>query len=312
MRKHYMSRSQTRAMSSEYPIGDPTGGAAYGEFNDPITAAIVVGGSVIQGSMASSGAQSAANTQAAASAQASDAQLQATRESIAAQREAYAKQIELQAPFREAGLKGQNRLMDLLGVSGNTKAQGYGSMATPFSTESMYKDPGYAFRLNEGIKSLDRSAAARGGLLSGAQLKGVQRYGQEYAANEYANAFNRQQLERASLLNPLQSVAGQAQTSANTMSQAAGNLGAGESAALLAGGNAVAGNLIGAGNARASGYVGSANAWGNTVGNLTNAYMGYQNQQQQNALMSRYLGGGGGSSFPTYGTGGFNNLSTYG
>jgi hypothetical protein len=259
--------------------------------------------------MSSKAATSAANTQAAAAGQASDAQLQATRESIAAQEKAFERQTELQAPFREAGLKGQNRLMDLLGVSDNTKAQGYGSMSTPFSAQSMYNDPGYAFRLNEGIKALDRSAAARGGLLSGAQLKAVNRYGQEYAANEYGNAFNRQQLERASILNPLQSLSGQAQTSANTMSQAAGNLGAGESAALMAGGNAAAAGLIGAGNARASGYVGSANAWGNTIGNLTNAYVGYKNNQQQNALLDRYLsgnrgyGGGGG-----YSMGSFDNI----
>lgn len=276
-------------------------------------AGAVVVGSVIQGSMASSAAGQAADAQVAASDTASAAQLQATRESIAAQKEAFNKQLELQAPFREAGLKGQNRLMDLLGVSGNTKAEGYGSMATPFSAQDMYNDPGYAFRLNEGIKALDRSAAARGGLLSGAQLKAVNRYGQEYAANEYANAFNRQQLQRASLLNPLQSLTGQAQTSANTLSNAAGNLGAGESAALLAGGNAIANNAIGAGNARASGYVGSANAWGNTVGNLTNAYVGYQQNQQQNQLLNRYLnntggyGGGGG-----YSMGSFDNLSNYG
>jgi hypothetical protein len=254
-------------------------------------AGAVVVGSVIQGSMSSSAAGKAADAQVAASDTASAAQLQSTRESIAAQEKAFNRQLELQEPFRQAGLKGQNRLMDLLGVSDNTKAQGYGSMSTPFNAQSMYNDPGYAFRLNEGIKALDRSAAARGGLLSGAQLKAVNRYGQEYAANEYGNAFNRQQLERASILNPLQSLSGQAQTSANTMSQAAGNLGAGESAALLAGGNAVANNAIGAGNARASGYVGSANAWGNTVGNITNAYVGYQNQQQQNALLDRYLGG---------------------
>lgn len=275
-------------------------------------AGAVVVGSVIQGSMASSAAGQAADAQVAASDTASAAQLQATRESIAAQKEAFNKQLELQAPFREAGLKGQNRLMDLLGVSGNTKAEGYGSMATPFSAQDMYNDPGYAFRLNEGIKALDRSAAARGGLLSGAQLKAVNRYGQEYAANEYANAFNRQQLQRASLLNPLQSLTGQAQTSANTLSNAAGNLGAGESAALLAGGNAIANNAIGAGNARASGYVGSANAWGNTVGNLTNAYVGYQQNQQQNQLLNRYLNNTGGYGGGGYSMGSFDNLSNYG
>jgi len=268
-------------------------------------AGAVVVGSVIQGSMASGAASDAANAQAAASGNAAAAQLQGTRESIAAQKEAFDKQVALQEPFRQAGLKGQNELMDLLGLSGNTGAVGYGSAAQPFNPQDLYKDPGYAFRLNEGVKALDRSAAARGGLLGGNQLRGVTQFGQDYATNEYQNAFNRYQAERAARLNPLQSLAGQAQTSSNTLSNAAGNLGSGEAAALMNGANGVANGLINAGNARASGYVGSANAWGNTVGNITNAYVGYKQNQQQNALLDKYLSGGTtGSASPYYNTAG--------
>jgi hypothetical protein len=43
IKKIYMSRAQTRAMAIDHPIGDPTGGAAYGEKNDPISAAISIG-----------------------------------------------------------------------------------------------------------------------------------------------------------------------------------------------------------------------------------------------------------------------------
>lgn len=39
MSKIYFSRSMTRAMAIDHPIGDPTGGVAYGEKNDPISAA---------------------------------------------------------------------------------------------------------------------------------------------------------------------------------------------------------------------------------------------------------------------------------
>lgn len=42
IKKIYLSRAQTRAMAIEHPIGDPTGGAAYGEKNDPISAAISI------------------------------------------------------------------------------------------------------------------------------------------------------------------------------------------------------------------------------------------------------------------------------
>jgi hypothetical protein len=40
MRKYYFSRAETRAMALDHPIGDPTGGAAYGEKNDPVSAVI--------------------------------------------------------------------------------------------------------------------------------------------------------------------------------------------------------------------------------------------------------------------------------
>ena len=40
MSKIYFSRSISRTMSADHPVGDPTGGAAYGEKNDPISAAI--------------------------------------------------------------------------------------------------------------------------------------------------------------------------------------------------------------------------------------------------------------------------------
>lgn len=43
MKKIYLSREMSRAMAFDHPIGDPTGGPAYGEKNDPISAAISVG-----------------------------------------------------------------------------------------------------------------------------------------------------------------------------------------------------------------------------------------------------------------------------
>lgn len=52
-------------------------------------------------------------------------------------------------------------------------------------------DPGYQFRLREGQKAVNRSAAAGGGLLSGAAAKAMDRYSQDYASNEYQNSYNR-------------------------------------------------------------------------------------------------------------------------
>jgi hypothetical protein len=174
-------------------------------------------------------------------------------------------------------------------VSAATRTpQGYGSMAKAFGTEQFQQDPGYAFRQAEGMKALERSAAARGNLLSGSTLKGVQRFGQDLASQEYQNAFNRYQVERAARLNPLQSLMGSGQSAANVMTGAAGQMGQNE-----------ASNLYNAGQARASGYIGQANALTNALGQIGSiaSYL-----PEQNAMINYYnrtpAGGLGGSGTP--------------
>lgn len=273
-----------------------------------VVAAAVVGSALI-GSRA---AKSAANTQAGAAADAT-----------AAQERMFERQVELQAPFREAGLAGQNRLLELLGIQsgfgpGNpwneaaylkanpdvaedikkggfasglqhyqqagikegrnlgftpTRSADFGKYASAEFTPAQFaanQDPGYAFRVSEGMKALDRTAAARGGLISGAALRGATRYGQEMGSQEYQNAFNRYQTARTNTLNPYASLAGVAQSSANTLGSAAGQLG-----------GQIGSNIIGAGNAMAAGQVGSANAIAQGVGQGINFY---QNQQFMNRL----------------------------
>jgi hypothetical protein len=197
------------------------------------------------------------------------------------------RQVELQEPFRETGLAAQNRLADLLGISGRTDAPGYGYGLQPFTLAQYQADPGYGFRLKRGLDAMERTAAARGGLLSGNQLRGAMEFGQDLASQEYGNAFNRYQTERSNILNPLQSLGGVGQTSTNALTSAAGNLGAGMAGAYGNLGNALSASAINAGNARASGYVGAANALTGGVGQ----YLNYQQNQQ---LMNMYGGAGGG------------------
>jgi hypothetical protein len=191
------------------------------------------------------------------------------------QREMFERNVELQAPFREAGLSAQNRLLDYLGLSEGAG----GKYAKDFSMADFQQDPGYAFRMSEGMKALDRTAAARGGLLSGAALRGATRFGQDMASQEYTNAFNRYQTNRANQLNPLQSLMGAGQTAAGQVAGAGTNFA-----------NQAGQNYMNAGNARASGYVGSANAWSNALGNAYNQY-------NQNQMMDRIFPQGGGNSF---------------
>lgn len=248
--------------------------------------AAAIAGSAVLGYM---GSQSASNAQSSAAQSSAGSASDSSAASLALQEKMFNKQNELQEPFRQAGMTGQNRLMELLGIGGNTGAAGYGKYNRDFSMSDYQEDPGYQFRLGEGLKSLDRQAAARGGLISGGALKAAQRYGQDYASNEYTNAFNRYQTSRSNQLNPLQSLAGQGQTSSNAL----GNAAAGYANA----GSSIYGNLsnqlgeayTGAANARASGYVGGANA-------LTSGLGTYLNYSQNQSLINR-LGGTGGSGY---------------
>ena len=56
---------------------------------------------------------------------------------------------------------------------------------------TLTSQPGYQFGLNEGTKSLNSGAAARGMTYSGAQGKALQRYGQDYAGTKLDQSFNR-------------------------------------------------------------------------------------------------------------------------
>lgn len=223
--------------------------------------------------------EAATAAQTASTQKAIDAQAAATEKGIEAQERMFERQVALQEPWRLAGVTALNKLVPM-------------SMEyQPFTEREFQADPGYAFRLKEGLRALDRSAAARGGLLSGNQLRGVTEYGQNLASQEYTNAFNRYQAERAARMQPLQSLAGVGQSASNTLAGAAGQLGTGIANAygqLGAGtasaygqlGQNVGANLIGAGNARASGYMGMANA-------LTGGMGQFLNYQQNQALMNQ-------------------------
>ena len=106
-------------------------------------------------------------------------------------------------PYYQTGTAASNRLAELMGIGGNTGAEGYGSMMKNFSMADYQQDPGYQFRLQEGLKQLGRQSAARGGALSGATLRGVQGYSQGLASQEYGNAYQRfmeQQQNRYNML----------------------------------------------------------------------------------------------------------------
>lgn len=187
-----------------------------------------------------------------ASSKASKAQERAAAQGAAAEERMFNRQVELQEPFREVGV---NALPELVEAS----------RYDPFTLEKFQADPGYQFRLREGLKALGRTAAAHGGLLSGAQLRGVTRFGQELGSQEFGNAFNRYNIGFQNRLNPLQSLTGMGQTTTNTLANQAGQYGQ-----SMAQGAAQMGNI------RASGYMNTANALAGGIGQGLNYY---QNKQ---------------------------------
>ena len=159
------------------------------------------------------------------------------------------------APYAGAGLTAQNKLLTYLGLPGGAQGADFGRYAGDFSSADFLanRDPGYGFRMSEGMKGLERNAAARGGLLSGATLKGAQRFGQDLASTEYQNAFNRYQTNRANALGPLDVLRASGQSAAAGQSGIAGNYGVRGAEGQTALGNIGAAGTMGQANALASG-----------------------------------------------------------
>ena len=324
---------------------------------EPIStsAAIMGGSSLLGGALAASGASDAAETQAGAA-----------RDAAALQKQIFDRQMAGQEPYRQAGLAGQNRLMELLGLRMPAQAGGggvgapymrsdaelrnalagqftygpgqaevgreggmmptaggideaglsramaaarqgdqnamnnyqppqvaaggqsadFGRYARDFSMSDFQQDPGYAFRLSEGQKLLDRTAARDNRLFSGGALKAATRYGQEMGSQEYANAFNRYQTNRSNQLQPLGNLMASGQSAASNQGSAAGQYGTNAGNLMMQGGQATAAGQLGVGN-----------TFNNALGTMASSY---QNQQNFTDYLNR-MGNRSPIGQPSYG-----------
>lgn len=155
----------------------------------------------------------------------------------------------------------------------------FGSLLKKYTGKDLVNEPGYQFRLSEGQKGVERSAAGRGGLFSGQAGKELLRYGQGFASNEYQNAFNRDASQKNQIYGMLSGTAGAGQNAA-AMTGTAG-----------AGAAANAGNYITQGaNAQAAGMVGTANAINSGISN-------YQNYNMLNSIFNKTAQTGGSSAY---------------
>lgn len=200
-----------------------------------IAAAITVGTTLYSANQQAGAAKDAARVSGAASDRAN-----------ALQEKMYKEGVERQQPFYQAGVNALGQYVQ--GV------QPGGALTRGFTMADYQADPGYAFRLSEGLKGLEQTAAARGGLLSGNALRGAQRYGQDLASQEYQNAYNRYTGEQATQRNALAGLAGQGQTTANTIGQSGAAYGQNVGQNMINQGiNSANAGMVGA-NANASAY----------------------------------------------------------
>ncbi len=214
----------------------------------PAASSLVIGGSALLG----------AGSSIVAGNKAAKAQRQAADQASATEMRMFEQTREDQKPYREAGYRSLAEL----------EAGMKGDLGRSFTLADYQADPGYAFRLNEGTQALERSAAARGGLLSGGTLKDLTAYSQGMASQEYNNAYNRWTNDQTTQFNRLAAIAGIGQTATNNVNQigtqVAGN---------------VANNQLQAGNARASAYANTGASIGNAVSGGLQNYM-FQNQMK--------------------------------
>jgi len=230
-------------------------------------AVAVVGGSIIGGLINKS-----------ASDRASDAQSEAARRANETQLAMYNQNRADTEPWRKAGGGAVGQMSMLTGPGGEFNRS--------FSMADYQQDPGYAFRLSEGQKALERSASARGNLLGGAGLRAIDRYGQDYASNEYQNAYNRWQQQRTQQFNQLASLAGLGQTSTGQLGQAGSNTA-----------NQIGGNMMNLGAGESARALAQGNNWSGAINNGVNNWLNYKYMNNNN---NDNWGGGGGGAGDNY------------
>lgn len=151
-----------------------------------------------------------------------------------------------------------------------------GELMRDFTMADRDADPvyqsGLQFGLQQGVQGLERQASAGGSQLSGATLKALSRYGNDYGSTKAQGAFDRFNQNKTTRYNRLAGISGTGQTAANQIAQLGQNYAGQVGANNINTANNIGSNTIGAGNARASNYIAQGQNWGNAINSLSNLY----------------------------------------
>lgn len=204
-----------------------------------------------------------------------------------------------QMPWLEAGRDALGGLSDRIGQNAQfddrwggriESAYQNGQLTGGLDPNNFQNDPSYQFRKQQGMDGLQSSAAASGGLLSGAALKSLNQYNSNLASQEYGNAWQRDQLEKQNLMgvlsgnragdynlfsnedtrqyNQLANMAGVGQQTAGQLGQFGALNAQNQGNYAINGANAQANGLVGAANAKTQ-------AWNNIMNMASKAAGGF-------------------------------------
>jgi len=168
---------------------------------------------------------------ASAASDAADAQLTASNNSLALQKQMFdVTQANLE-PYNTTGQNALQQLASLYGLGG-------GGPSAANQLAQLKNFPGYQFDLDQGMLALQRSAAATSGNVNTGSLKDLMTFGEGLASNEFGNYGNM-----------LMGIAGLGENAAAGVGNAAITTGANGGNSLLAGGQAAASGIVGGANA---------------------------------------------------------------
>lgn len=197
-------------------------------------------------------------------------QLAANNKALALQSQTYQQNQANLNPFMTSGTAAGNRLSDLLGVSQNTGAEGFGDFAKRYTPEDLTNDPGYQFRLAEGTKAINQSLGAKGGLFSGQALKEAQNFGQGLADQTYNDAYRRYVEDQQRQYNQLSGQQGVGLNAAGTLADVSQNYAANAGNLYGTAGDIAANRVTQQGNVLNQSL---ANIMGTNVGGFTGGYV---------------------------------------
>jgi hypothetical protein len=249
-----------------------------------LAAGIGAAGSIGSGLLGSKSSKSAAKAQASADQAAANGVLGATKDAqtgLQGAQASLANGFSLQnanlSPYLTAGTQGVNSLAAALAPGGSLTTQ----FGAPTAAQAA-ATPGEQFMLQQGSQAIDRSAAARGGINTGATLQAQQAYGQGLASTAYQQAYNNAlntfQTNHNNTLGGLLALTGVGQNATGQFNQATQNFeGNNLTDTIQQGifglqGAQSAGNFIAnSGNANANGIANAGNSWSGALNGVVNS-----------------------------------------